>query len=259
MNTKKIIISTIALTLGILVVHSHVSAATVSVKANADAKLVTRTSAIITRSDTAITARIGKLTELSTRIAGMKNVSDATKQALSATIQTNIDGLNALKTKIDAETDITMLTADEKTITGGYRIYALVVPQGWIVASSDRVNTIASLLTGVSTKLQARITTMQTAGQDVTKAQALLTDLNAKVADAQAQGATALSTTASLKPDQGDKTLAASNTAALKAAKANIKTATADLQAARMDAKNIIASFKTSASLKAKTTTKNTQ
>jgi hypothetical protein len=195
---------------------------------------------IMARSNTAIDARILSLNNLSTRIGEMKNVSASEKTNISNEVATNITGLTSLKTKIDADTQASVGLTDEKSIYGSFRIYALVIPQGYIEASADRVNTIVGMFGATSTKLQARITALQTAGKNVTTLQAALADLNAKTADATIQSATAQSTVATLTPDQGNQTQLQSNTNALKAARANIKVATTDLQTARADAKTII-------------------
>jgi hypothetical protein len=195
---------------------------------------------IIAKSDTAITKRLTSLATLNTKVQALKNVSATEKTNISNNIQTNISGLTSLKAKIDADTDVTVAATDAKTITGSYRIYALVIPQGYIASSADRVDTIDGLMTTLSAKLQSRITAAQSAGKNVTSLQASLTDLNAKVADSNTQAATAQSGVASLTPDQGNKTVLASNTAALKASRADIKTASADLKTARQDAKTIV-------------------
>jgi hypothetical protein len=192
----------------------------------------------------------------------MKNVSAANKTTLSNEIQTNLSGLTALQAKIDADTDVTTALAEAKTITVDYRIYALVIPQGYIEASSDRVDTITGMLTAISAKLQTRITADQSAGKNVTAMQASLTDLNAKVADATTQAGVAESGVATLSPDQGNTTVAASNKAALVSSRSDIKTAASDLKAADADAKSIVQSLKAlggntsaSASVSASTTT----
>jgi len=212
--------------------------------ASAQTTAAARLSKIIARSDTAITARLTALNNLNTRVAAMKNVSADEKTSLATAVQTNIAGLTSLKAKIDADTNVTTAAADAKTITGSFRIYALIIPQGYIAAAADRVDTITAMMTSISSKLQARITTDQAAGKNVTAMQASLADLNAKVADANTQAATAQAGVDTLVPDQGNAPLLASNTAALKASRADIKTSTTDLTAARADAQSILSGLK---------------
>ncbi len=190
---------------------------------------------VISRSDTAITTRIDALNKLSTRIGQMKNIPASEVSSIATEVQTEIGNLTTLKSKIDADTTVSTARADAKTITGDYRIYALVIPQASIVASSDRITTLVNMITAIQAKLQARIATAQAAGKDVTALNAALTDMTAKLSDATSQGQTAQSGVASLAPDQGNTTTAASNKSALLSARINIKTATADLKAARQD------------------------
>lgn len=101
------------------------------------------------------------------------------------------------------------------------------------------------MFTTISAKLQTRINADQSAGKNTTTLQASLADLNAKIADANVQAGIAVNGILSLTPDQGNKTVLASNTAALKAARAKVKIATEDLQAARQDARVIIQNLDT--------------
>ena len=196
-----------------------------------------------THADTAIDSRISDLTTLGGRVAQMVHITDAEKAAIAANIQTEVGNLTTLKGKIDSETG-SALKADAKTITTGFRIYMLVAPQTRILAASDRGLNIASMFSQLSVKLQTRITAAQNAGSDVTALQTALADLNAKVADANTQAQAAVTGTADLAPDQGDKTVMQSNDAALTAARAAIKTVTADLKAADQDAKTIVSGLK---------------
>ena len=216
-------------------------AATTGVKASATVSLPT----LIAKADTAITARIADLNKLNARVQAMKNESGAEKANISTQVQTNITGLTTLKAKIDADTDVTVARTDAATIFSTFRIYALVVPQGDILAAADRVTTINGLMTTLGTKMQARITADQAAGKDVSALTSAMTDMNAKIADAGTQSQTAQSGVINLVPDQGNKTTEASNHAALLAARTNIKTSTADLKAARQDVKTILAGLKT--------------
>ena len=253
MINKKSMTRVASLAIGVLLVGvsvsssyaQSVSAGTSSAKGvKAQANSAARLSKIITKSDAAITARIDVLNKLNTRVQAMKNVSSTEKTNILNDVQTNISGLTALKSKIDADTDAKTALADEKNITGSFRIYALIVPQASILASADRVDTIVGMMTDVSVKLQTRLAAAQSAGKDVSSLQTSLSDYNAKIADAKSQAATAQSSISSLVPDKGDKVKLASNTAELKAARANIKTATQDIKTARQDVKKITQGLK---------------
>ena len=243
MNKTNVIRSIAALSaLAILVTAIPAAAAATSTKKAA--KGAAQLTAIISRSDKAIEARLADLQSLSSRIVDMKNLSDTQKTGLTSEIDTQVSGLTSLKAKIDADTDTVTAKADEKSITADYRIYALAIPQGRITASADRIVTIAGILNTIGAKLQARITAAQAAGKDVTAANATLADFAAKMNDALSKAQSAGTSILALVPDKGDAAVAASNKAALTAARADIQTATADVQAARKDTKSLLAAIK---------------
>jgi hypothetical protein len=254
MNTKKLTASILSVAIGasllagfaVLPADAQTVGVTASttVSAKVQANQATRLAKIISKSNTAITVRVADLNKLNTAVQGMKNVSATEKTNITNDVQTNITGLTNLQAKIDADTTVATAAADAKNITGSFRIYALVVPQGYIASAADRVSTIYNMMTTISAKLQTRINADQAAGKNVASLQASVTDLNAKIAAANSQGQTAQAGVASLVPDQGNATVLASNTAALKSSRADIKTATDDLQAARADMKSVIASLK---------------
>lgn len=244
MNAKYTLLSfaTAAVGTGLMVglMAAPAYAATGSSAATQQARIAT----VISRSDTEITQRITDLNNLNTRIQAMVNVSAGEKATLQNEIQTNISGLTSLKASIDAGTDLTTVRNQEKTIFTSFRIYMLVIPQGYILAGADRVNTIDGMMTTLASKLQARISQAQSQGYTVTSLQSALSDFNAKVSDAAAQGQSANSGVMSLVPDQGNQGTITSNHTALVAARGNLKTATQDLQAARADAKTIVQGLK---------------
>ncbi len=194
--------------------------------------------AIQQRSDTEITARIDSLNKLQTRIQGMKNLSASDISAISTNIQTLVTNLTNLKASIDADTSTSDLKTDFQSITGDYRVYALVLPQTSLIAAADRVETIVGIMQGLALKFQARISA--NSALNVSTVTSALSDMNAKIADASSQAQAIVSEVSSLTPDQGDKTKAASNTAALKDARSKLQVAKSDLVAARADVSTIV-------------------
>ncbi len=232
---KKITSLTIASLLLALVLTTGVAlaeSASSSSKAKGDDKALTN---LIAHSDKAITARIDALNTLATRINDMKLVSADSKASLASQIQNQIGGLTALKTKIDADTDLPTLKTDAKTITGSFRVFALVIPQGQIIAAADRLNTIAGDLSAVAGKLQTRLNDALSAGKDIIKLTTALTDLNAKVTDAQTQAQAAINRIANLAPDNGDATVMAANKTALTQSRADLHVGQQDVVTARQD------------------------
>ncbi|MHB8660907.1 MAG: hypothetical protein ACYC75_03180 [Minisyncoccota bacterium] len=265
MTSKKIGISiaslaTVATMLfSALPVSAQTISASLSVSAQVAANATARLATVIARGNADIAARITALNNLNARVQEIKNESATEKANIASQVQTNIANLTTLQTKIDADTDITTARSDDKTIFTTYRIYALVMPQGWILASADRVTTVTGLMTDLVAKIQARITADQTAGKNVTSFTTALADMNAKIADANTQSASAQSGVSTLVPDQGSTTVAASNKAALVAARGDIRAATTDLKAARADIRIILQGLKSlgvsaSASASASTT-----
>ncbi|MBU6370502.1 MAG: hypothetical protein KGH93_02015 [Patescibacteria group bacterium] len=203
--------------------------------ANMEARQANMMQREMTTADTEITNRINSLNNLIAKVNAMAKVSSSDKASITATIQAEINAMTSLKAKVDADTGTTTLRTDLKSITGDYRVYALVEPQIAILAAADRINQIVSLMTTVETKINARIAALQSAGIDVSAFASTTADISAKLGDAGVQSSAAVSATASLTPDQGNATVAASNAAALKTGRADIKAGNADLQAVRRD------------------------
>lgn len=190
------------------------------------------------KADAQIKARIAALTALKTRINEMKRVSVSQKASLTTTLDSAISAMTTLQAKIAADTDNATLKTDIQSITKSYRIYLLVLPQGRITAAADRALTTADLMTELSGKLQTRVTGLPT-GTDTASMTASLTDMNAKIADAKLQANAAIDLVKDLKPDNGDKATFDSNQGALKNARAKVKAAIQDLEAARKDARSV--------------------
>lgn len=187
-----------------------------------------------------IDRRVQALTELLSRVGSMGQVSAQFKASLTSAVQNQIDAFTALKAKIAADTSTTTLKEDIKSITDSYRVFALIIPQGRIAAEADRIVNIATMLGGLGPKLQARISSVQSAGVDTTALSAALADLQTQISNASSQAQAAVSVSAALTLDQGDKTKMAANEAALKQARGNLETAEKALKAARKDVETIL-------------------
>ncbi len=191
------------------------------------------------RGEKQIQARVEALNRLLTRVGTMKNLSDSQKSALSSTIQSAITDMTNLEAKIKADTTAAELSADLKTIAPEYRIYMLVMPQTSVLSAVDRINTLVASLKTIQSKIQSRVSS-DSALSGNASVSASISDMTAKLSDALSQAAAAQAEVEALKPDQGDKAIMQSNDAALKDARAKIKTAIEDLQAARKDARDVI-------------------
>jgi len=187
------------------------------------------------RADTEITRRITSLSSLVTRLGNMKHLTAAQIASFTNEVNAEISNLTTLKTKIDADTDLTTLKADVKSIVSSYRVYALFLPQINILAAADRALTIVAEFSALETKLQTRIQEVQAAGKDVTSLQTTLTDMQSKITDATNQAQSIISMVTPLTPDgyPGNRTT-------LQSARGAFKTIYADFVAARKDAKTIM-------------------
>src|ERR1035437_2225976 len=98
------------------------AAARQSLKTQNDANSVQN---LKSRADSEITRRISSLTELISKINTLKKLSVTDKSSFVSKLQTEINSLNTLKTKIDADTDLVTLRTDVASIIQSYRVYAL--------------------------------------------------------------------------------------------------------------------------------------
>jgi predicted nucleic acid-binding Zn-ribbon protein len=183
------------------------------------------------RAEKEITRRLDFLNDLITKLNGIKKLSSAEKADLQGQIQTQIDGLNALQTKINADTDNTTLRADVKSIIGNYYIFLFFRVKVNLLIAADRTSATSDNLKGIYTKLQTRINQAQTSGVDVTLLNPILSDMNAKITDANTQ-ITAAQTELTPLTAQGYP----GNKLTLEDARSKIKTAVTDLKAAYKDA-----------------------
>lgn len=188
-----------------------------------------------------ITKRIDSLNSIIAKLASIKCISLSDKTNLTAQIQTEIQTLQVLQTKIQGETDLATLRADVQSITKAYRIYWIFIPKIHVLAANDRIVEVTANMNDVIAKLQTRITA---GGSPTSNLQTTLDDAKAKNSDAQTQGQNAINLVTPLLSDNGDKNLQQTNTATLKQAEADIKTANSDLKTVYGDFQKIVRQLK---------------
>lgn len=186
------------------------------------------------RANTEITRRITFLTELSKKIDALKKLSTAQKDDLKTQIQTQIDSLNTLKTKINADTDLTTLKEDVKSIISNYYIFAYFRVKISLYVAAARLATAADTLNVVYTKLQARVSEQEAKGTDVTALKALLSDMLAKITDAKTQYDSVIAALNTL-----DASTFSKNKSPFLDIRSKLKLGSADLRAAYKDAVQI--------------------
>lgn len=213
-------------------------APTGGIPTGAGAKAAVRQDAVIsrlkTRADNEITRRVNALTLLSGRINDIKRLTTDQKNTLTSQITDQINALTTLKTKIDADTDLATLRTDVQSIVQSYRIFALYIPKTYIIVRADRLLDLVDAFTTLQGKLQTRIDTAKTAGDDITAMQSLMTDMTGKLADAKTQATNAINAVLPLTPDGYP-----GNKATLQSARTMLVTARQDIQGAHQDEKQI--------------------
>ena len=212
---------------------------TVSVTPSAQSAL--RSQAVINRlkgrADAEITRRVTALNRILDKINAMKRLTADQKTTFTNGIQGQISSLTNLKTKIDADTDLSTLRTDVQSIVKSYRIFALYLPQVNIMSNADRALAIIAEMSTISTKLQTRIDAAKSAGNDTTAMQSLMTDRASKLADATTQAQNALNTVVPLTPDgyPGNKTTLLSARTMLQTVRSDLKAAESDATTVRQD------------------------
>ncbi len=196
------------------------------------------------RANQEIDRRINGLNRLLRRANAMTRVSAVTKSNLASTVKSQVEALTALKSKIDASTDLATLRADVHSITKSYRIYALIIPQGAVLVATDRLTSVADTMTSIGNKLQSRVAEAQAAGKDVTVLQSAYDDYMTKVSDAKTQVSAVISATAALQPDSGDHAVKLANRQSMEVARSKIHSSIRDLVSARKDAAEILGDFR---------------
>ncbi|MEK9185081.1 MAG: hypothetical protein AAB866_02875 [Patescibacteria group bacterium] len=247
MNKKTII--AIAIALVALPVFAQTSSTTPLTKAQTQ-----RLEKGKTNGNREINRRVEGLNKLINRINEMKHIDDNQKSSLVSSIQGQISPLQALKTKIDNDENEVDLKTDVKSITDSYRIYALVIPQGQVIASADKLFSLVETMIVLGTKIQTQITQAQTNGQDITAVQTLFADYNLKLADAKTQVQAVISSVAGFIPDNGDKTKMQENNKALKDAREKLKIGEKDIRDARKDVEKITKALRNNKEREASTT-----
>jgi hypothetical protein len=172
------------------------------------------------------TAIQSRLTALNSVIGVLNGLSNCAVAPLVTTAQTDITGLTALDTTIQADTTVPQARTDAQTIFTGYRVYALVIPVDHLVRAACAVTDVTTKLTGLETKWSSL---------NDSSIASLLADMQAHT-QAAAQAVNGLAgTLEGYQPTDWNN-----NHGLLDGARSALKTARQDLEAARHDAKQIV-------------------
>jgi hypothetical protein len=193
-----------------------------------------------TKGTTEIDRRVSNLNAALEKITASTKLAAADKSTLTSQMQAEITGLTNLKTKLAADTDLTVARADVASIVTDYRVYVLMLPKARLVAATDRFAVAAGKLTALEAKLQAKVDAAKTAGKDTTAMQAKLTDMTTQLKAESSATAGLTAKLLALQPSDynAQHTLLTGYRDTMKGAQTNLKTA-------RDDAKSVIDLLKT--------------
>ncbi len=104
--------------------------------------------------------RLNALNTLNGRVSYWLNkqaITSTQASALQSDVSTNESGLNALQSKLDAETSIQEARQDVHNMYDQFRIYAVVLPRDYRTIHADIAGTIDAKLQGMESDLQTDI------------------------------------------------------------------------------------------------------
>lgn len=202
---------------------------------------------VIQVGDAAIANRITALNTLSTKItARQTRLTSAQVSALQSDVTTNLNGLQALKSKLDAETDMTAARADVKSIYVTFRIYAVVLPRDYHLIWLDIAANTEAKLKDAQPKIEAAIDAVSSLPDkdgDKGKLAAAFADYKNQVAAAEGQIDGAQGLVSTLTPSAFDSSPATYKTD-FTDFRNDIKTAHTDIVAAAKDLHVIAAALR---------------
>lgn len=115
---------------------------------------------VIAFGDQRITERLTDLSALDTKVQTLqdkKHIGEDEAEAIKNDVSTNKNGLNTLKSKLDAESDAQAARQDIKNIYEQFRIYAVALPRDEHRLHLDVEKTLNDKLTDMKTKIETRI------------------------------------------------------------------------------------------------------
>src|ERR1700683_2187458 len=131
----------------------------------------TRLATLKPRGDAEINRRITNLTAALAKVQAVTALTASDKSTLVSQIQTEVSGLNALKSKLDADTTLAAARTDVQSIVADYRVYVLMLPKARLAAAFDSLAVVQTKLTALETQLQTAINNAKAAGKNVTAMQ----------------------------------------------------------------------------------------
>ena len=195
--------------------------------------------ALRTRCEQAVDTRVAALGTASSLLAQVKAVTADHRSALSGVLTGDGTALQALKTKMQSDPDLATLTADCRSVFTDYRVFALVLPRTRLLAAADIAGAAADRLTAVAAALDSAITKAHRAGRNTTAAEADLAAMRAKIDAGRTAAGGVAGPIMSLTPSDWN-----ANHDLLGPARQSLRTARADLGAARDLGRKVVADLR---------------
>lgn len=199
-----------------------------------------RTLATVQAAGKAATAtRIATLNVTIPKITADKYLTPSDRSTILATLNHDLSSMDALQTKIAADTDLKTAAADVQSIYTAYRVFAVAIPQSHYAAAADALTDSAlPALLKVQSALQTAL-----AGADKSKdtpaIDAQMADLAKQISTVQSSTAGVSAFALSVTPAQFD-----ANHSVLAATHTSVKAAQSAAKAASADAKAVKAALK---------------
>lgn len=202
---------------------------------------------VIAFGDTAITNRLSSLNTLNTKITNQlnaKRITNTQANGLQHDVTNNRNGLSQLKTKLDAETQISAARQDVRSIYTHFRIYLVVLPRDYNILWLDALQNVDSKLRALQPKIEWAIDHAPSSEQAQLKS--LYSDFKAQLQEAESQIDAAQGQVATLTPANFDNDRPVYTTAWTDF-RNDIKTAHADIRSAASDLHQIARVLKNNA------------
>jgi hypothetical protein len=189
----------------------------------------------------AVDDRLTALDKLSGVVDGRAAVTDDHQATLDGQISSARDGLTALRSTIEADTDAAALREHCTQIVTDYRVFLLVVPRTHEVVVSDTIVAGADRLAARTDELKTAIDQAEAAGKDVTHDRELFDAMQASLTAARNGAAGVPDTVIGLTPADWNSGAAKP---VLESGHATLRQARQDLASALSSAKQIVQDLK---------------
>jgi hypothetical protein len=107
------------------------------------------------------------------------------KEFLLGQLRGELEGLNAIKTKLASETALSAARIDVQSVWLEYRVYALLLPKARLIVVADRLQSTGNRLKNLTEKIEAKIVGAEAQGYEVGDMQVELANMKTQQAAAE--------------------------------------------------------------------------